>query len=136
MISLALLGCKVVCQSCLAQGLVLTRLCNDSYLSGYKAWYFVQYFRRIRCCSCLHHIFSPQQEVAAIKMGKESISKLIFIGLQCCVSLYYGKVNQLYIHIYPLFWISFPFRSPQSTELSSLSCTVLSLYCLFYAECQ
>ena len=28
------------------------------------------------------------------------------------------------IHISPLFWISFPFRSPQSTEQSSLCCTI------------
>ena len=28
----------------------------------------------------------------------------------------------VYIYIYPLFWISFPFRSPQSTEYSSLCC--------------
>ena len=28
------------------------------------------------------------------------------------------------IHIYPLFWISFPFRSAQSFEQSSLSYTV------------
>ena len=30
------------------------------------------------------------------------------------------------IHISPLFWISFPFRSPQSTEQSSLDYTVRS----------
>ena len=65
----------------LSTGLVLTRLCNDSYLSGYKAWYFVQYFRIIRRCSCLHHIFSPQQEVAAITIGRGSVSTLIFIGV-------------------------------------------------------
>ena len=28
------------------------------------------------------------------------------------------------IHIFPLFWISFPFRSPQSTELSFLCYTI------------
>ena len=33
-----------------------------------------------------------------------------------CLLLLYSKVNQLYVHIYPLFfWISFPFRSLQST---------------------
>ena len=29
-----------------------------------------------------------------------------------------------YMYIYPLFWISFPFRPPQRTEQSSLCCTV------------
>ena len=32
--------------------------------------------------------------------------------------------STMHIHISPLFWISFPFRSPQSTEQSSLCYTV------------
>ena len=40
-----------------------------------------------------------------------------------CSFLLYSKVIQLYIHIYisPLFWISFPFRSPQSTKFPVLT---------------
>ena len=39
--------------------------------------------------------------------------------------LLYSKVNQLYVYVYPhFFWISFPFRSAQSIEQSSLSYTV------------
>ena len=36
-----------------------------------------------------------------------------------CWFLQYSKVSQPYLCIYPLFWIFFPFRSPQSTELYS-----------------
>ena len=39
------------------------------------------------------------------------------VALQCCYFLQHSKVNQLYVYIYPpLFKLSFPFRSPQSTE--------------------
>ena len=41
-----------------------------------------------------------------------------------CQFLLYNKGNQLYVYIYILFfWICFPFRSPQSTEQSSLCYT-------------
>ena len=40
-----------------------------------------------------------------------------------CQFLLYSKVNQLYVHIYPSFLISFPFRSQQSVEYSSLCST-------------
>ena len=44
-----------------------------------------------------------------------------------------SKGNQFYVYIYPLFWISFPFRSPWSTEQSSLCYTAGShqLYILY-----
>ena len=54
----------------------------------------------------------------------------MFIGeyscfIMSCQLLLNSKVNQLYVyHISPLFQISFPFRSPQSTEQGSLSYTV------------
>ena len=43
-------------------------------------------------------------------------------ALHCCVSLYCPVkwISHTYTYISPLFWISFPFRSPQSTEKSSL----------------
>ena len=50
---------------------------------------------------------------------------LIFIGVQLLynvvlVSAVQPSESVIHIHISPLFWISFPFRSPQSTEQSSL----------------
>ena len=52
-----------------------------------------------------------------------------FIGVQflynaVSVSAVQQSESAICIHIYPLFWISFPFRSPQSTEQSSLCYTV------------
>ena len=42
-----------------------------------------------------------------------------------CLFLPYSKMNQLYLYICPLFFfISFSFRSPQSTEWSSLYYTI------------
>ena len=42
-----------------------------------------------------------------------------------CQFLSYSEVNQPYVYIYPLlFWMSFLFRSPESTEWSSLCSTV------------
>ena len=38
----------------------------------------------------------------------------------------YNKMNHLYLHIYPVFCISFPLRSSQSIEQSSLFFTVSS----------
>ena len=50
--------------------------------------------------------------------------KLIFIGVQLLynvmlVSALQKTESDIHIHISPLFWISFPFRSPQNTEYSS-----------------
>ena len=55
--------------------------------------------------------------------------KLIFIGVQLLynvvlISTVQQSESVIRIHISPLFGISFPFRSPQSTEQSSLSYTV------------
>ena len=51
-----------------------------------------------------------------------------------CQFLLYRKVNWLSIHVSPLFWISFPFRSLQSIEESFLCHTVgshqLSILCV------
>ena len=54
----------------------------------------------------------------------------VFFSFQClleyscftmlCQFLLYSTVNQLWVYLYPsLFWISFPFRSPQSAGQSS-----------------
>ena len=48
-----------------------------------------------------------------------SFFKLKYSGFtMLCYFLLYSRVNQLYMHIHisPLFWISFRFRSPWSTE--------------------
>ena len=57
-----------------------------------------------------------------------------------CQSPLYSRVNPLCVYIIPSFWISFSFRSPQSTEQSSLCYTVGShefsiLYIVVYV-CQ
>ena len=54
---------------------------------------------------------------------------LLFIGVQLLynvvlVSTVQQSESAIRINISPLFWISFPFRSPQSTEQSSLCYTV------------
>ena len=36
-----------------------------------------------------------------------------------CYFLLCSEVNQFYVCVYPLFWISSPLRSPQSIELYS-----------------
>ena len=47
------------------------------------------------------------------------------VALQCLVvSALQQSESAIHIHISSLFWISFPFRSPQSTESSSLCYTV------------
>ena len=52
-----------------------------------------------------------------------------------CQHLLYSKVNQLYVYIYTSsFQTSFPFRSPQSTEQSSLCYTIGSHSYLFYTQ--
>ena len=51
-----------------------------------------------------------------------------------CQFLLYNKVNQLFVCISPLFWVSFPFRSPQGIEESFL-CQTIGSYCyLFYTQ--
>ena len=51
-----------------------------------------------------------------------------------CSFLLFGKVNQLCVYKYPLsFWVSFPSRSVQSTESSSIWYTVGACY-LFYVK--
>ena len=42
------------------------------------------------------------------------------VALQCCICIIQQSAPVIRIHISPLFWISFPFRLPQSTEYSSL----------------
>ena len=67
-----------------------------------------------------------------------------FLKCSCCIMcqfLLYSKVNQPYVYMYfPLPWISFPFRSPQSIKQSSFCYTVGShqlsiLYIVMYV-CQ
>ena len=58
------------------------------------------------------------------------------VALQCCVSFYCTAkwVGYMYTHISPLPWISFPFRSPQSTESSSLSYTETTFFLCMYLK--
>ena len=67
-----------------------------------------------------------------------SFFKLIFIEVQLLYNIVIVSTVQqselaIRIHIPPLFWISFPFRSPQSIEQSSLCYTVAShQLCILY----
>lgn len=45
------------------------------------------------------------------------------VALWCVIFCCAAKTNQLYV---PLFWVSFPFKSPQSTEWNSVCYTVSS----------
>ena len=60
------------------------------------------------------------------------------LGNHCFTMLLASVMQQsksdLYIHISSLFWISFPFRSPQSTKLKSLYYTVSSHYLSIYSS--
>ena len=65
------------------------------------------------------------------------IFKLIFTGVQLLfnvvlISAVQQSESAIHIHISPLFWISSPFRSAQSTEQSSLCCTVGSQFSISY----
>ena len=83
-------------------------------------------------------IFCP---LTLFSMTKHAIhfKKLISVGAQLLYNVVvFSAVQQsesaVYIHIFLLFQISFPFKSPQRMVKSSL-CQVL-IGCLFYAQCQ
>ena len=90
----------------------------------------------IKQCSC---IMSKGHSIIP------SLFLLIFIGVQLLhnvvlVSSVQQSESAICIHISLPFWISFPFRSPKSTEQSSLSYTVgshqLSIsYTILYQQC-
>ena len=50
------------------------------------------------------------------------------------VSAVQKRESAIHIHISPLFWISFPFRSPQSIEQSSLCYKQVLISYLFYTQ--
>ena len=62
---------------------------------------------------------------------------LIFIGLQLLynvvlVTTVQQSESAIRIHIIPFLWISFPFRSPQNIEQSSLGYTVSSHFVIYF----
>ena len=65
---------------------------------------------------------APIANLASFQKSDMSFVSLLFNLLEysCFTVLYYfllcGQVNKSYINIYPLFWISFPFKSSQSAE--------------------
>ena len=64
---------------------------------------------------------------------------LVFIGVQLpysvvLVSTVQQSESAICIHVPPLFWISFPFRSPQSTEQSSLCYTGSHQLAILYQQ--
>ena len=82
-------------------------------------------------CNFIQQQHSCQENFLVIFSYKSMVSFffLIFIGVQLLynillVSAIQQSESAIRIHISPLFWISFPFKSPQSDEQSSLCYTV------------
>ena len=90
--------------------------------------------------SPLDHLQIPSPSSQPLKtLSKMLPFKLIFIGVQLLYNVVLISTVQqseagMHVHTSTPFWISFPCRSPQSTEQSSLSCTVcshwLSILCI------
>ena len=79
----------------------------------------------LNSCGWITHKIDTRQISSRKKNCFSHFFILIFIGVQLlCNAVSVSAVQQsesaLHIHISPLFWISFPFRSSQSTEQSSL----------------
>ena len=77
----------------------------------------------------IHSLLEPQLNC--------NVFKRIFIGMECFTTLYqfllYIKVNLLQAYIDPfIFWIAFPFRSPQSTEQSFFHCFLFLIQIICY----
>ena len=52
-------------------------------------------------------------------VGCHCLLHIYIVTLQCCVMIFRAIQQSelmIHIHIYPLFWVSCPFRSPQSSE--------------------
>ena len=64
----------------------------------------------------------------------------IFIGVQLLYIvmpfLFFNQqsASVIYIHTFPPFWVSFPFRSPQGTEQNSLCYTVINQFSILYIK--
>ena len=99
-----------------------------------------QCYRAIRSISLCEHALDYLP--LPLLMSIHVISYFFQLKYSCftmlCQFLLYSKVNQISMYIYiPSFWISFPFRSPQSIKQSSLCSTVGShqlstLYVIVY----
>ena len=77
--------------------------------------------------------------IISVKMVEYVFFTLILIGVELLynvllVSTVQQSESVIRIHISPLFWISFPCKSPQNTEWGSLSCIVALISCLFYVH--
>ena len=78
-------------------------------------------------------------ELGNIKGQWFSVFGVFFLEYICftmfCQFLLYSKVSQLHVYLHPfLFRISFPFRSPQSVEESSLVMQQVLISHLFYTQ--
>ena len=63
------------------------------------------------------HDLVTEQQLLKILLNLFSFLLEYSCFIMMCYFLLYSKLNKLYVYIYPLFfWISFPFRPPQSTE--------------------
>ena len=63
------------------------------------------------------------------RVGHNLATRTTVVALQCCfISAVLQSESAVCIHISSPFWISFPFRLPQSTEWNSLCYTVGYLF--------
>ena len=88
---------------------------NDFLTNKHSSKLWVQYFKK--------HTYVFQSDNRRQFKKKKKLEQSCFTLLY--QFLLYSKVNQLYVYTYSLvFWISFPFRPPQSVEQNSLQYTV------------
>jgi len=96
-----------------------------------------------------HALDSPEELVKTWLTGpttwsfwftRSCVSNIFFFNWTSCFTmlhqcLLYSKVNQLCVSVYPFFfWISFPFRSPQSTEFPMLYSKFSLVICFIYSS--
>ena len=109
------------CTSCLSQFLVHFFFCfmiwRIKFLQFNQRWIYIS-VSHLFIEGAMLHLFMIKSEVP---LGSYCQIPICQGALQCCVSFCCAaKVNQLCLHMYPLFKISFSFRSSQSTEQGSL----------------
>ena len=77
-------------------------------------------------CSCLQNPMDrgAWQADTTQRLNYHHIYMCVCIYIYVCVCVYVYVYVYIFAHISPLFWIFFPFRSPQSIKQSSLCYTI------------